>query len=105
MTGRTIEKIKAALPDKTDRPFLFALDGRCASGKTTLASALREAVGCGVIHMDDFFLRPEQRTEERLSQPGGNVDRERFLQEVLLPLKRGESFSYRPYDCRTHCFK
>ena len=105
MTGEVIEKIKAALPDKTDRPFLIALDGRCASGKTTLASALREATGCGVIHMDDFFLRPEQRTEERLRQPGGNVDSERFLQEVLLPLKRGEPFAYRPYDCRTRGFK
>ena len=32
--------------------------------------------------------------------PGGNIDFERFLEEVLLPLKRGEAdVSYRPYDC------
>lgn len=79
---------------------LIALDGRCASGKTTLAAALQEKTGCNVIHMDDFFLRPEQRTQRRMEEPGGNVDYERFLEEVMLPLSRGEAFSYRPYDCK-----
>ena len=51
--------------------------------------------------MDDFFLRPEQRTAERYAQPGGNVDYERFREEVLLPLKTGKAFSYRPFSCRT----
>lgn len=81
------------------RPVLIALDGRCASGKTTLAARLQAACGCGVVHLDDFFLRPEQRTQERYAAPGGNVDHERFLSEVLLPLRRGEAAWYRPYDC------
>ena len=81
------------------RPVLIALDGRCASGKTTLAARLQAACGCGVVHLDDFFLRPEQRTQERYAAPGGNVDHERFLSEVLLPLRRGEAARYRPYDC------
>ena len=51
--------------------------------------------------MDDFFLRPQQRTEARLAEPGGNVDRERFYGEVLAPLARGEAVQYRRYDCRT----
>ena len=51
--------------------------------------------------MDDFFLRPEQRTPERFAEPGGNVDRERFLTEVLLPLSRGETVRYRRFDCAT----
>ena len=75
------------------------IDGFCTSGKTTLAGRLAEKYDCCVIHMDDFFLRPEQRTPERLAQPGGNVDYERFQQEVLLPLQTGLPFSYRPYDC------
>ena len=49
--------------------------------------------------MDDFFLRPEQRTAARLAQPGENVDHERFLTEVLLPARRGEDVTYRPYLC------
>lgn len=77
-----------------------AIDGPCASGKSTLAAALHDIYGCPLIHMDDFFLRPEQRTEARLAQPGGNVDYERFSQEVLSPLLTGQDFSYRPWSCR-----
>lgn len=80
---------------------VVAIDGRCASGKTTLAAALAAEHGGAVIHMDDFFLRPEQRTAARYQEPGGNVDRERFLEEVLLPLRRGERVAYRPFDCGT----
>lgn len=82
-----------------NQPMLIAVDGRCASGKTTLASALERETGCNVIHMDHFFLRPEQRTKQRLEEPGGNVDYERFQEEVMLPLKRKEVFSYQIFDC------
>ena len=82
-------------------PFLLAVDGRCAAGKSTLARELAQRSGCTVIPMDHFFLRPEQRTEARFAEPGGNVDRERFLADVLRPLRAGEPFSYRPFDCRT----
>lgn len=78
-----------------------AIEGPCTSGKTTLAAALAQINDCNVIHMDDFFLRPEQRTPERYAEPGGNVDYERFEKEVLLPLQSGKEFSYRPFDCKT----
>lgn len=92
------EKVKQMLTKKAY--VLVALDGRCAAGKTSLAEAVRIRLDCTVVHMDDFFLRPEQRTPMRLAEPGGNVDRERFKQEVLLAAKRGEGFCYCPYDCR-----
>ena len=79
---------------------LIAVDGRCASGKTTLAATLEEETGCNVVHMDDFFLRPEQRTPQRLAEPGGNVDYERFRQEVILPLSRGDQVRYQIFDCQ-----
>ena len=78
-----------------------AIDGKCTSGKTTLASLLAAIYDCNVFHMDDFFLRPEQRTPERFAEAGGNVDYERFREEVLHPLKTGKAFSYRPFDCST----
>ncbi len=87
-----------ALQERQER-VIVAIDGRCGSGKTTLASRLREQLRCAVFHMDDFFLRPEQRTAERLATPGENVDHERFLQEVLLPLQGGQSVTYRPFVC------
>lgn len=80
---------------------IVAIDGSCAGGKTTLAGALAEVYDCNVFHMDDFFLRPEQRTPERYAEAGGNVDYERFREEVLIPLGTGEGFSYRPFDCGT----
>lgn len=82
-------------------PVRLAIDGGSASGKTTLGQILAGRYGCTVFHMDDFFLRPEQRTAARFAEPGGNVDRERFLEEVLLPLRRGEKILYRRFDCST----
>ena len=78
---------------------ILAIEGHCTAGKTTLSDRLKEHYDCNVLHMDDFFLRPEQRTTQRYAECGGNVDYERFAQEVLLPLKSGSAFSYRPFDC------
>lgn len=94
-----LEKIDTLLTEQ-DR-ILIAIDGKCTSGKTTLAAKLAEIYDCNVFHMDDFFLRPEQRTPERFAEIGGNVDYERFQEEVLLPLKTGQPFSYRPFDCKS----
>lgn len=80
---------------------LVALEGGAGSGKSTLADWLSRVYDCTVFHMDDYFLRPEQRTPERLAEAGGNVDRERFLEEVLLPLRRGDVVRSRRYDCGT----
>lgn len=77
----------------------IAIEGGSASGKTTLSSMITEIYDCTLFHMDDFFLRPEQRTPERFEEVGGNIDRERFLEEVLQPLSRGEIINYRKFDC------
>ena len=82
------------------KPLLVAIDGRCGSGKTTLADNLHNACGGNLFHMDDFYLRPEQRTPERYAEPGGNVDYERFFEEVLAPIKSGKEFSFRPFDIK-----
>ena len=92
------------LSEKRER-VIVAIDGRCTSGKTTLAMEIAKRLDCNIFHMDDFFLRPEQRTEERRNTPGENVDHERFLSEVLIPLSKGEPFSYSPFDCHTLDFK
>ena len=86
---------------KTGNQIVIAIDGNCTAGKTTLASILEKEYNCNVFHMDDFFLRPQQRTAERYAQPGGNVDYERFQEEVMLPLKTGKPFSYRPFSCKS----
>ena len=82
-----------------------AVDGRCGSGKSTFAKLLTEEFDCNLFCMDDFYLPPEKRTAERYEQPGGNVDRERFLKEVLEPAAKGETVFYRVYDCGTKRIK
>ena len=88
----------AALPGEGG-PRVIAVDGRAASGKTTLARQLSLVLDADVVHMDDFFLPPDLRTRERYAEPGGNVHYERFLTEVLPFLKRREPFAYRVFDC------
>ncbi len=83
---------------------VVAVDGRCGSGKTTFAAMLEEIYDAAVIHMDDFFLPPELRTPERLAEPGGNVDYERFAEEVAKKIGGGE-FSYRIFDCSEMTFR
>ena len=79
---------------------VVAIDGRCGSGKTTLASLASACLPCTVFHMDDFSFLPQLRTPQRLAQPGENVHHERFLSEVLLPLSQGRQVVYQPFSCR-----
>ena len=93
------EHIRELLNQKEN--ITVAIDGRCAAGKTTLAAELQKTLNCNVIHADSFFLRPEQRTPERYATPGENIDHERLLAEVLIPLSRGDAFCYSPFNCKT----
>lgn len=76
-----------------------AIDGMCGSGKSTLGELLVKKYDCNLFHMDDYFLRPVQRTKERFKEVGGNVDYERFYQEVLSHLSDKEGLVYQRYDC------
>lgn len=88
-----------------EKPFLIAIDGNSGSGKSRLGQELAEHLSASLIHMDDFFLRPEQKSAERLNEVGGNIDYERFLLEVIEPLKKGQLSSYRIYDCATQTIR
>jgi uridine kinase len=78
---------------------VIAVDGRAASGKSTLSEMLSAVIGASIIYMDDFFLPPHLRSEERLRQVGGNIHYERFYLEVLPNLRSGKEFSYGVFDC------
>lgn len=80
---------------------LVAIDGPCATGKSTLGARLSRLYGCPLFHTDDFFLPPERKTPERLAQPGGNVDYERFFAQILSPFSHGEPVRYQPYRCHS----
>ncbi|MBQ7795175.1 MAG: hypothetical protein IJ374_01245 [Lachnospiraceae bacterium] len=92
-------QIDRALAEAGNKQVVVAIDGMCGSGKSTLGRILEEIYDCNLFHMDDFFLRPEQRTPERFAEPGGNVDYERFKEEILDHLADPEGFSYQVYNC------
>lgn len=98
-----VEKIQKLLLEKQES-ILIGIDGRCGSGKTTLADYLQDIFLCNVFHMDDFFLQDYQRTQERLSEIGGNVDYERFTEEVLFPLQSKKTVHYRKFSCIDYKF-
>ncbi len=85
----------------TTKNIIVAIDGRCASGKTTLGNNLAEYFGANLFHADEFFLRPEQRVSERINTPGGNFDVERFYSEIITGILSEKDFSYSPFDCKT----
>ncbi len=94
-----IIRIKEEKSKKPNQPILIAIDGKSGSGKSTLGERLKEELGGNLFHMDDFFLRPSQRTEERLEEIGGNVDYERFY-PILRQIQQGETAIYQPYSCK-----
>lgn len=95
-----VMKIKQLLNSKVGC-IVVTIDGMSASGKSTLGFYLKEIFECNLFHMDDFFLQDYQYTKERLSEIGGNVDYERFKDEVLIPISKKETVFYRPFSCKT----
>jgi len=89
----------AARNYRKDRAFVIAIDGRAASGKSTMAEQLNHILDASLIHTDDFFLPPELRTKERFSIAGGNIHHERLAKEVIPYVGEQEAFSYGVFDC------
>ncbi|MCQ2547432.1 MAG: hypothetical protein MJ145_00300 [Clostridia bacterium] len=88
-----------------DKNFILAIDGKSASGKTSVAFQIaeqlsREGIKVNLIHMDDFFLPMELRTAERYEEAGGNVHYERFIEQIAVRLEGDETFEYDRFNCR-----
>ena len=97
-----LEYIETWMKNHPNQVCFVSIDGMSGSGKSFLGEKLYETFGGLLLHMDDFFLRPQQKTKERRREIGGNVDYERFWEEVLEPLKAGKTeLWYRPYNCKT----
>ena len=82
---------------------IISLEGRCASGKTTLCNSINHLYT--IIPIDDFFLPIKLKTKERLNEIGGNINYE-LIKEMLIELKdaistKKETFSYKAFNCST----
>ena len=101
-----ISILAAALAQKPTKPLVLALDGRCGSGKTTLADRLtRQFPASIVLHTDDFYLPPAQRVRGWGKTPCANMDLIRLRDEALRPAYEGQPVLYRAYSCRAGAYQ
>lgn len=102
ITASTLSALlSAALAQKPTRPLVLALDGRCGSGKTTLANTLARQFPASItLHTDDFYLPPAQRIRGWEKTPCANMDLDRLRDEALRPAYEGQPVQYRAYSCR-----
>ena len=83
-----------------NKKLLIGIDGRCASGKTTLSLQIAKQLPARIFHMDDFYLPFEQRQEDWQHIPCANMNFTRLTDTVLVPAGRGETVHYQAYSCR-----
>jgi uridine kinase len=74
---------------------LVGIDGRGGAGKSTMARQLDAAA---VIEFDDFYRPSATRLPPGDPDIGGNFEWRRLRDQVLLPLRRGETARYQRYD-------
>ena len=98
--------LTAALDQHPTKPLVLALDGRCGSGKTTLANALAQQFpASAVLRTDDFYLPPAQRAHSWEQTPCANMDLARLRDEALRPAYAGQPAQYRAYSCREGAYQ
>lgn len=98
-----VRKIEYLQVNTHKKDLLICIDGMCGAGKSTLGKLLQQRLNGNLFHMDDFFLQPHQRKTARLSEIGGNVDYERFQEEILAHLQDISGLSYGVFDCKKQC--
>ncbi|GIH81306.1 uridine kinase family protein [Planobispora longispora] len=77
------------LPPSCGPVRVVAVDGPGGSGKTTFAGRLARALGCRVVHSDDFPVPWDEPPEAWFA---------RVEEQVLVPLAAGGPGGYRRYD-------
>ncbi|MHB9863114.1 uridine kinase family protein [Streptomyces sp. YIM S03343] len=94
MTVHDLAPRLRALPPSCGPVRLVGVDGHAGSGKSTFGARLATALGgAPVLHLDDIASHDELFAWT-----------DRLLAQVIVPLSRGESAAYAPYDWRTRRF-
>lgn len=81
-----------------ERPYVIALDGRSAAGKTMLAAALAERLDATVIAGDDFYAGGTQVRSERPAALVTACTDWREQRIVLEALRSGHESSWHAFD-------
>lgn len=84
---------------------IIAIDGSCASGKTTLAKQLAHFYArSAILHIDDFYLPQAKRKITWLQDIAGNINIA-ALYQALSNFKAKRSLIYRPFDCHSQHYQ
>lgn len=84
---------------------IIAIDGCCASGKTTLAQQLANFFAkSAILHIDDFYLPQAKRKATWLQDIAGNINIA-ALYQALSNFKIKRSLAYRPFDCHSQRYQ
>jgi hypothetical protein len=81
--------------------FAIAIDGMAFAGKTDLAAHLSKKFGAPIIHMSDFLLPEDKRPDGWETTPGGEVDFERFDEEIVQKWLKQKPIVYDIHDPKT----
>lgn len=79
----------------------IGIDGPGASGKSTLAAGLTEALPRAVLVEGDDFYRPESDAGRSETEVGGPFDLPRLASQVLFPHSQGEEIRYQCFNWDT----
>ena len=90
-------KINELLRDKS--LVIVAIEGMSGAGKSSIVERLAAFYECNVFHMDNFFLPDHKRKPARYAQTGGNIDYERFKDEVINGIQSRQNFEYGVFSC------
>ncbi len=103
LTSQAVKKIAEITAQNTaaQKPLIIAIDGRCCAGKTALAREFAKTADCNIFKTDDFY----PPFSDRACEEKANIDAQRFLDEVILPLKAGREVLYKPFNCKKGDFE
>jgi uridine kinase len=99
--NRSVAAIRDAIAARAGRPLVVALDGRSGAGKSTLARLLLSSVDAALVEADLFYRdMPDDQRAALTPEDGAAMyfDWERLRDEALIPLRRGGTAQFCPFD-------
>lgn len=92
--------------ENTKEHSIIALEGKCASGKSTIAKQFEDEYT--ILHADDFFLPNNMKTKERIDEIGGNINYELIkitLEEIKEAWENSKTkILIKAYSCKDNSF-